>query len=117
MSGRTKVHVFDSGEWVSGCSAPGPLSALDRVTCVFSGGAFIILVVTIFILRVRYEELDSAMVRPANVCRVQAVTAGSRARGPRVAAPAICPATLLRAAEHQPVGGAGWSLMDGLLPS
>lgn len=69
--------------------------------------------VTIFILRVRYVELDGAMVD-----RVQAVTAGPGARGPQVAAPAIGPvALLLRAAEHQPVGGAGRGLTDWMLPS
>jgi len=29
VSGRATVHVFDSGQLVFGCGAPGPLSALD----------------------------------------------------------------------------------------
>lgn len=116
VNGRAPVHVFDSGDSVSGCSAPGPLSYLDEVTCIFSGGAFIILIVPIFILRVRYEELDGAMVQPAGVCRVQTVTAGPRA-DPRVTAPATDPVGHLRAAEHHPVGGTGWGLADRLLPS
>ena len=84
---------------------------------IFSGGVFSILIVTVFILRVRYEELYSAMAQPASVSWVQAVTAGPRAWGPAVLAPAASPVTLLRAAEHHPVGGAGWGLMHWLLPS
>ena len=117
MSGRAKVHVFDSGERVFGRGAPGPPPALDGVRGIVSGGGLTVLMVTIFILRVRYEELDSAMVLPASVCRVQAVTARSRALRPRVAAPEVGPAALLRAAEHHPVGGAGWGLTGWLLPS
>ena len=57
------------------------------------------------------------MAQPASVSWVQAVTAGPRAWGPAVLAPAASPVTLLRAAEHHPVGGAGWGLMHWLLPS
>ena len=106
------MHVFDSGDWVFGCGAPGPLSALDTVRGIFSRGAFIILIVTVFILGVRYEEPDSAKVRPACICRAQAVTAGPKARGPWVIAPVIGPVTQLRTAKKQPVRGAGWGLAD-----
>lgn len=105
------MRVFDSGERVSGCGAPGPLFALDGLRCILRGGAFVVLIVTVLILRVRYDEFDSAMVQPANIRGVQTVTAGPGAQGPRVTASA----TLLRAAEHQPVGGAGRGLTERLL--
>lgn len=95
----------------------GPLSAPDAVTRVFTGGAFVVLAVAIFILRLGNEEFDSALVQPAAVGRVQAVAAGPRARAPCVAAPVNASATLLSAARHQPVGGARGILKEWLRPS
>lgn len=94
----------------------GPLSAPDAVTRVFTGGAFIVLAVAIFVLRVGDEEFDGALVQEAGVCRVQAVAAGPRARAPCVAAPVNGSATLLSAARHQPVGGARGVLKERLRP-
>lgn len=70
--------------------------------------------ITIFIIRVRYEELDGAMAQPVSICRV---AAGLRVGDPLIAAPGSDSVTLLRAAEHQPVRWAGWSLADWLLAS
>lgn len=112
---RLELTVINAGMMVRVLTA-GPLSAPDAVTRVFTGGAFIVLVVAIFILRVGDEEFDGALVQPAGVCRVQAVAAGPRARAPRVAAPVDGSATLLGAARHQPVGGARRVLKERLRP-
>lgn len=113
----TKVHVFDPGKLVLGRSAAGPLPSPDGGRGFFGRGRFVVLAVALFILRVGGVEPDGALVQPANVARVQAVTAGPAARGPRVPSRRIALAVLQRAAEHQPVGGAGWGLADRLLPS
>lgn len=110
VSEGTKVPVFDSQNRVFGCGSPRQLFALDGSRRILRRRAFIVLIVTIFVLRVRYDESDSTMVEPPSVCGVQTVTPGSKA--PRVTALVTSPAIFLRAAEHQPVGRAGWSLTE-----
>lgn len=94
----------------------GPLSVPDAVKRVFTGGAFAVLAVAIFIFIVRVgdEESDGALVEPAGVCGGQAVAAGPRARAPWLAAPVNGSATLLSAARHQPMGGARGVLKERL---
>lgn len=92
----------------------GPLSVPDAVKRVFTGGAFVVLAVAIFIVRVGDEESDGALVEPAGVCGGQAVAAGPKVRAPWLAAPVNGSATLLSAAKHQPMGGARGVLKERL---
>lgn len=112
MSGGARLQGLDPGQRVfSRGGAAGTL--LDGRGRVLGGGVAVALVVVV--LGVRYVERDGAIAQPASVCRVEAVAAAPRPRGPHVAAAAAGPATLLGAAEHQPEGWAGRGLAERLL--